>query len=143
MRTELRIVGLGGQGVILSGYIIGKAAAVFDGKHASLIQAYGPEARGSACHASLVVSDREIDYPQVTSPDILAVLSQEGYSTFAGELKSGGVMLIDSGLVHTDGRPRLRRTTRPVGSRCFRFTSGSVPRCPRTITLLFCRFTAH
>jgi 2-oxoglutarate ferredoxin oxidoreductase subunit gamma len=100
VRTEVRIVGLGGQGIILSGYIIGKAAAVFDGKHASLIQAYGPEARGSACHASLVVADKTIDYPQVTEPDILAIMSQEGFAAFAGGLRPGGTMLIDSGLVH-------------------------------------------
>jgi 2-oxoglutarate ferredoxin oxidoreductase subunit gamma len=112
MRKELRVVGFGGQGIILSGYIIGKAAAVFDKKYASLIQAYGPEARGSACHASVVIDDQEIDYPQVTDPDILAIMSQEGYSKFSRNLKKGGIMLIDSGLVKiAEGAagPRLYR----------------------------------
>ena len=49
MRSEIRITGFGGQGIILAGYIVGKAAAVFDGKNATMVQAYGPEARGSAC----------------------------------------------------------------------------------------------
>ena len=106
MRRELRVVGFGGQGIILSGYIIGKAAAVYDGKYASLIQAYGPEARGSACHASVVIDEKEIDYPRVSAPNILAILSQEGYTKFAHELGEGGKMLVDSGLVHMDAPPR-------------------------------------
>ena len=55
MRTEMRVTGFGGQGIILAGYIIGKAAAVYDDKHATMTQAYGPEARGSACSSQVIV----------------------------------------------------------------------------------------
>jgi 2-oxoglutarate ferredoxin oxidoreductase subunit gamma len=112
MRQELRVVGFGGQGIILSGYIIGKAAAVFDKKYASLIQAYGPEARGGACYASVVIDDREIDYPQVTEPDVLAIMSQEGFSKFASNLKRDGIMLVDSELV--------KIAENPAGARLYR-----------------------
>jgi 2-oxoglutarate ferredoxin oxidoreductase subunit gamma len=59
-RTEIRITGFGGQGVVLSGYIIGRACAIDAGKHATMIQSFGPEARGSACSATLAVSNREV-----------------------------------------------------------------------------------
>src|SRR3970282_2286313 len=74
--TELRIAGFGGQGVILAGIVIGKAAAIYDGKHATLTQSFGPEARGSACSAQLVLSDQPILYPYLTALDILGGMSQ-------------------------------------------------------------------
>ncbi len=57
-KTEIRVGGLGGQGVILCASIIGKAASIYDGKHATLIQAFGPEARGSACSAQVTICRR-------------------------------------------------------------------------------------
>ena len=89
-KTEIKIGGFGGQGVILSGYIIGKAAAIYDGKHATMIQAFGPEARGSACSAQVIVSDEPIGYPYVKQPNILVVMSQEAYTKFTPELAQGG-----------------------------------------------------
>ena len=47
-KHEIRITGLGGQGVIFCGYIIGKAAALFDNKCSTMTQSFGPEARVSA-----------------------------------------------------------------------------------------------
>ena len=76
-RTEIKIGGFGGQGVILSGYIIGRAASIYDAKHATMIQAFGPEARGSACSSQVIVSPTEIAYPYITAPEIMIVLSQE------------------------------------------------------------------
>ena len=55
-RTEIKIGGFGGQGVILTGFVIGKAASLYDGKDATMTQAFGPEARGSACSAGAAVS---------------------------------------------------------------------------------------
>ena len=74
-RTEIRITGFGGQGVVLSGYIIGRACAIDAGKHATMIQSFGPEARGSACSATLTVSDTEVLYPYIGRPDIFVVMS--------------------------------------------------------------------
>ena len=77
MRKELRIGGFGGQGVILAGIILGKAACLFDKNEAVQTQSYGPEARGGASKCEVVISDEKIDYPKVQSPDILVAMSHE------------------------------------------------------------------
>jgi 2-oxoglutarate ferredoxin oxidoreductase subunit gamma len=105
MRREIRITGFGGQGVILAGYILGKAACVFDTKSATLVQSYGPEARGSACAAQVVIADETIHYPYVRHQDILVAMSQEGYDSFAGALVEGGVLLYDEDLVDISTTP--------------------------------------
>jgi len=97
--TEIKIGGLGGQGVILSGIIIGKAAALYDGKDATMTQAFGPEARGSACSAQLIVSDAPILYPYVIQPSILVTMSQDAYGKFGPELADDGLLLIENELV--------------------------------------------
>jgi 2-oxoglutarate ferredoxin oxidoreductase subunit gamma len=118
-KTEIRVGGLGGQGVILCGMIIGKAAALYDGKHATLIQAFGPEARGSACSAQVTVSDAEIGYPYVKRPDILVLMSQDAYTQFAPSLKPGGTLLYEEELVHLDNQ--MPEGTRALGIPATRF----------------------
>ena len=98
-RTEIKVGGFGGQGVILSGYIIGRAASIFDGKHATMIQAFGPEARGSSCSAQLIVSPDPIAYPYITKPTLMVVMSQEAYSKFSPELASEGILITEADLV--------------------------------------------
>jgi 2-oxoglutarate ferredoxin oxidoreductase subunit gamma len=98
----IRIAGFGGQGVILAGMVIGKAAAIYDGKFATLTQSFGPEARGSACSAQLIVSDEPILYPYFAQPDILVVMSQEAQARFAPELKPAGMLLYEEDLIHLD-----------------------------------------
>jgi 2-oxoglutarate ferredoxin oxidoreductase subunit gamma len=110
-RTEIKIGGFGGQGVILSGYILGRAATIYDHKFATMIQSFGPEARGSACSVQLIVSDDPIAYPYVTSPNILVVISQEAYSKFAPELTPGGLLITEKELVSTHG---LRKDIRHI-----------------------------
>jgi 2-oxoglutarate ferredoxin oxidoreductase subunit gamma len=98
-RTEIKIGGFGGQGVILSGYIVGRAASIYDNKYATMIQAFGPEARGSACSAQVIVSSDPIDYPYIVSPQIVIVMSQEAYSRFSPELAKGGTLITEEELV--------------------------------------------
>lgn len=98
-RTEIKVGGFGGQGVILSGYIIGRAASIFDDKHATMIQAFGPEARGSSCSAQLIVSSEPIAYPYITTPSLMIILSQEAYSKFSPELGAGGILITEEDLV--------------------------------------------
>ena len=107
-RTEIRITGYGGQGVVLSGYIIGRAWAVHGGKHATMTQSFGPEARGSACSTALVLSDEEVLYPYIRRPDIFAVMSSEGYDKYREELKDQGILVYEQNLVHPtfiEGQP--------------------------------------
>jgi 2-oxoglutarate ferredoxin oxidoreductase subunit gamma len=98
--TEIRLAGFGGQGIILAGYLLGKAAALYDGRHAVFTQVYGPEARGSACNADVIVSDGPIDFPEVERPDVLAVMSQEAADLFAPGVAENGTVLFDQDLVH-------------------------------------------
>jgi len=99
---EVKIGGFGGQGVVLAGHIIGKAAAIFDGKEAAFTRSFGPEARGSACSAQVIISDEQIFYPYVTRPEILIVMSQEAYQKFSGELSPTGTLLVENDLVQVD-----------------------------------------
>ncbi len=99
MRKQIRIAGFGGQGVVLAGYILGKALALYDGFEAVMTQAYGPEARGGASSANIVFSDEPIDYPFVRHPDILIALSQEAYTRFRPTAKPDALILIDADLV--------------------------------------------
>ena len=100
--SGIRIAGFGGQGVILAGMVIGKAASIHDGKFATLTQSFGPEARGSACSVQLIVSGEPILYPYITKPDILVVMSQEAYARFASELRPGGKLIYEEDLVTPD-----------------------------------------
>jgi 2-oxoglutarate ferredoxin oxidoreductase subunit gamma len=102
MLKELRIAGFGGQGVILSANILGRAAALKQGGYATMTQNYGPEARGGAASAALILSDEPILYPYLTQPDILVVMSQESYSRFVPELKDGGILIVEEDLVRLD-----------------------------------------
>ncbi len=108
--TEIRIAGFGGQGVILSAVVLGKAASIYENGFATMTQNFGPEARGGACSAQLVISDSPVLYPYVTRPDIMVIMSQEAYNRFAPELKPGGVMIIEEDLVRVSdlkGDPKI------------------------------------
>ncbi len=94
-RIEVRISGLGGQGVVLAGQILGKAA-VYAGKNVVQTQSYGAEARGSAARSEVIISDGKIGFPIVRKCDILIAMSQEAVEKNVGDLKEGGLLLIDS-----------------------------------------------
>jgi 2-oxoglutarate ferredoxin oxidoreductase subunit gamma len=97
--TEIRVAGFGGQGVILSAILLGKAASIYEGAFATMTQNFGPEARGGACSAQLILSDSPVLYPYITHPDILVVMSQEAYVRFVPELKDGGILIVEQDLV--------------------------------------------
>jgi 2-oxoglutarate ferredoxin oxidoreductase subunit gamma len=114
-RREIRIGGLGGQGVIMAGMILGRAAAIFEGRHAAMIQSFGPEARGSACSCQLTIDDEVIQYPYIENPDVLVTLSQEALDLFLPSLKPQGILVFDSELV----TPR----NLPEGIKCYSITA--------------------
>lgn len=94
-KTEIRIAGLGGQGVVLAGQILGRAAA-YDGKHVTQTQSYGAEARGSAAKSEIIISDDKIGYPEIRKCDILVVMNQEALDRHLKDLKDNGLLLVDS-----------------------------------------------
>ena len=108
MRQEIRFAGFGGQGIISAGRITGRAAVLHDKKHAVLIQSYGPEARGGACSAEVVVGDRPVDYPRVGTPDVAVIMSQEAYEKFGSDVKPGALLLLDQDLVEHEEREDVR-----------------------------------
>ncbi len=101
--TEIRVAGFGGQGVILSATVIGKAAAIHEGGYATMTQNFGPEARGGAASAQVILSDSPVLYPYVTELDVLVVMSQEAYTRFTPELKSSGMLIVEEDLVRISG----------------------------------------
>lgn len=98
-RQELTIAGVGGQGSILAGVILGTAAVTHDGKFAVQTQAYSAELRGGFAAAWIVVSDAPVVFPRVTRPDILVAQAQDSMDRFAGVLKPEGVLIFDSDLI--------------------------------------------
>jgi 2-oxoglutarate ferredoxin oxidoreductase subunit gamma len=99
---EIRVAGFGGQGVVLSGHIIGKAASIHDDVFSTLTQSYGPEARGGSCAAEVVISDEPIGYPYVQNPNVVVTLSQEAYTKYGRDLPEGTLVIIDPDLVKPD-----------------------------------------
>ncbi len=97
-RTEVTISGLGGQGVVLAGEILGRAAA-YSGRHVVQTQSYGAEARGTAAKSEIIISNEKIGFPHVLRCDILAAMSQEAIQNNLENLKEDGVLLIDSSTI--------------------------------------------
>jgi 2-oxoglutarate ferredoxin oxidoreductase subunit gamma len=124
---EIRFSGFGGQGIIRCALITGKALSLYDDKFATMTQAFGPEARGSACAAQLVVSDDRVLYPYITQPGILMALSQEAYDKYYVELPKGGALIVEEDLVklksdHADlqlWRVPATRFAEELGNRLF------------------------
>ena len=109
MRTECRLCGYGGQGIILAGIIFAEAAGIHEGKCVVQFQDYGPAARGGASKTDVVISDGEIDYPKATRLDLLVALSQRGFDEYNSDLKEDGLLIVDSNNVRRDRDNAARR----------------------------------
>jgi len=106
-KVEVRISGLGGQGVVLAGQILGRAAA-YDGKNVVQTQSYGAEARGSAARSEVIISEGKIGFPEVRKCDILIAMNQEALDRHFKDLKKDGVLLIDSTYVNKTPSTRAK-----------------------------------
>lgn len=100
-RYEVRLSGEGGQGIVLAGVILAEAAAIYDGKNATQTQVYGPESRGGASKAEVIISDEEIDYPKAMSVDLLLALTQAAADKYGRETRPSGIVILDSSKVVT------------------------------------------
>jgi 2-oxoglutarate ferredoxin oxidoreductase subunit gamma len=99
---DVRFGGVGGQGIVLAGRLLGVACSLYDGKDAVVTQSYGPEARGGASRADVVISEHQVDYPFVLDADILAVFFQEAYVSYRHRIKDDALLLYDDLLVRPD-----------------------------------------
>jgi 2-oxoglutarate ferredoxin oxidoreductase subunit gamma len=100
-RTELTIAGVGGQGSILAGVILGTAAVTYDNKYAVQTQAYSSQLRGGFAAAWVVISDASVMFPRVTKPEILVAQAQDSISRYGDAVQKDGVLIIDSDMVTT------------------------------------------
>jgi 2-oxoglutarate ferredoxin oxidoreductase subunit gamma len=98
-RKEILIGGVGGQGVVLSGILLGTAATLFDGKQAVQTQSYSSELRGGSTRAEVIISEEPVTDPQVRKPDILIALAEDALSKYVDRVKPKGLLVIDSDLV--------------------------------------------
>jgi 2-oxoglutarate ferredoxin oxidoreductase subunit gamma len=100
--VEIRLSGFGGQGVMLAAVVLGRAAAVHEGRNAVMAQSYGPESRGGASSAEVIIDDAEIDYPHAVAPDVIVVFSQEAYVKYGLTRPAGTLLIADKDLVVLD-----------------------------------------
>jgi 2-oxoglutarate ferredoxin oxidoreductase subunit gamma len=109
----VRLAGAGGQGIVLAGLLLAEAA-VSAGKNVTHAQAYGPESRGGASKAEVIVSDGEIDYPCADRVDLLLALTQEAYERFVREVKPGGILVVDSARVSMGSAADIASYSLPI-----------------------------
>ena len=107
-KVRLVFSGSGGQGVITAAIILAEAAVIHEGKNATQSQSYGAAARGGATRSDIIISNDEIDFPEVLQANVLVCLTQQAYTTYSEILRPGGIVLTDSRFVETtrkvDGR---------------------------------------
>ncbi|HTY09330.1 MAG TPA: 2-oxoacid:acceptor oxidoreductase family protein, partial [Candidatus Edwardsbacteria bacterium] len=103
-KYQIRLSGSGGQGMITAGVILAEAAGVHDGKNVVQSQSYGPEARGGASKAEVIIADQAIYFPKATAIDILLAMTQEAWDKYSDDLKPDGIAIVDSFYVKSTGR---------------------------------------
>ena len=111
MRYEIRAAGFGGQGIITLGYVLAKAAVIHDRKYASMTQSYGPEARGGACRADVIVSNEPIDYPKLSQFECFVAMSNDAYKQFHGGVGDGGIVILEGELVQPEQSEMIENAT--------------------------------
>jgi len=120
-RYEVRLSGSGGHGVILACVMLAQAAGMDPHRNVVQTQSYGPEARGGASRADMVVSHSEIFYPKTMQLDVLLAFTQEACDKYYSALKPGGILIVDTTMVtkvpikNSMGFPFMRLAREEVG----------------------------
>jgi 2-oxoglutarate ferredoxin oxidoreductase subunit gamma len=109
MNKRIVFSGSGGQGVITAAIILAEAAALHENLNAVQTQSYGPEARGGATRADIIISEAPIRHPKVINPHILICLTQKAYIKYANIVRPGGLMLTDRKYVKIDHKVDARQ----------------------------------
>lgn len=113
---QVRLCGIGGQGLVLAGTILGHAA-VLDGKYAAGSDSYGVRVRGGYALSDVVISEAPIVYPHILAPTVLVPMGQEAYESHIEDLATGAVVLYDDRLVAPRSREMIRQVGIPATSR--------------------------
>lgn len=101
-QLELRLSGSGGQGLITAGIILAEAA-IRDEKNAIQTQSYGPEARGGASKAEVIISSDGIDFPKVTTPNMSLALTQVACDKYISDISEEGTIIVDDSIILPEG----------------------------------------
>ncbi len=113
-RVRLVFSGSGGQGVITAAIILAEAAVMYDGKNATQSQSYGAAARGGGTRSDIIISNEEINFPEVRQPNVLVCLTQDAYNTYSTIVRPGGLLLTDTKFVKTTKKVDARQVELPL-----------------------------
>ncbi len=113
-RIRMVLSGSGGQGVITAAIILAEAAVIYEGLNATQAQSYGAAARGGATRSDIIISDQEINFPEVTQPNILVCLTQEAYNTYSSIIRPGGTLLTDKRFVQLTSKVDAKQIELPM-----------------------------
>lgn len=113
-RVRLVFSGSGGQGVITAAIILAEAAVIHEGMNATQSQSYGAAARGGSTRSDIIISDSEINFPEVTQPNILVCLTQDAYNSYSSIIRPGGILLTDSRYVQTTRKVDAKQIELPM-----------------------------
>lgn len=106
IRYDVRLAGVGGQGLILAGMILGEAAAIFGGLDAVQTQSYAPLVRGAPSMSEVIISDAPIDHPVVERSDLLLALVQDAFDEHAVHVRPGGTIVAEEAAVSVSEAPK-------------------------------------
>ncbi len=98
MTTEILIAGFGGQGVLFAGKFLAYKGLMAE-KQVSWLPSYGPEMRGGTANCSVIISDTPVGSPIVGAPDILVAMNLPSLKKYENDVKSGGIIIVDSALI--------------------------------------------
>jgi 2-oxoglutarate ferredoxin oxidoreductase subunit gamma len=98
-RWEIILSGVGGQGLIMSGTILGRAATVYEGKNATLTSSYGIETRGTLAKSDVIISEEDIYFPEVMKEDIVLALAPVAYERYISSMDKDAMLIYDSSLI--------------------------------------------
>lgn len=113
-RFRLVFSGSGGQGVITASIILAEAAVLYENLNAVQSQVYGPAARGGAARSDVLISDREIDFPKVSHPNVLVCLTQEAYNIYNPIIRPGSLLITDTRFVKIESKVDAKQVERPI-----------------------------
>jgi 2-oxoglutarate ferredoxin oxidoreductase subunit gamma len=116
-RFRIVMSGSGGQGVITAAVILSEAAVLYEDLTAVQSQAYGPEARGGAARADVIISDSEIHFPKVIQPNVLVCLTQMAYNKFVPIIRPGGLLITDNRYVTIERKIDAKQIELPLYQR--------------------------
>ncbi len=96
---SIRILGIGGQGIAFSGWLLGYAATL-SGRYASVHHSYGAEVRGGTVTSNILIDDKPIENPYRDVFDVYLVLHSFGWRNVHPEDKA--MLIADEDIAKED-----------------------------------------